>query len=80
MHLSDTPILFTKISPHSLGVSIAAGLHLIPSRTQKLSPSTANLVPRKLGANLARCPLFFHKSPAEVILEQGFFIFGAYVC
>src|SRR5262249_47453282 len=42
----------------SLGVSMAAVLHLIPSRTQKLSPPTANLVPRKLGAKIARCPLF----------------------
>jgi hypothetical protein len=40
-----------------LGVSIATGLHLIPSRTQKLSPSAAILVPRKLGAKLARRPL-----------------------
>ena len=41
---------------YRLGVSIATGLHLIPSRTQKLSPSAAILVPRKLGANLARRP------------------------
>jgi hypothetical protein len=45
-----------------LGVSIATGLHLIPSRTQQLSPSAAILVPRKLGANLARRP--------HLILEQ----------
>ncbi len=40
-----------------LGVSLAAVFHLIPSRTQKLSPPAAILVPRKLGVNLARCPL-----------------------
>ena len=37
---------------------MAAGFHLIPSRTQKLSPPTAKIVPRKLGAKLARCPFF----------------------
>jgi hypothetical protein len=42
-----------------LGVSIAAGFHLIPSRTQKLSLPAAKIVPRKLGANIARCPHFF---------------------
>ena len=42
----------------SLGVFIAAGLHLIPSRTQKLSPHTAKIVPGKPGAKIAQCPLY----------------------
>ena len=37
---------------------MAAGIHLIPSRTQKLSPHTANIVPGKPGAKIARRPLF----------------------
>ena len=64
----------------SLGVSLATGLHLIPSRTQKLSPSTANLVQRKLCAKIARCPHYFKQKASTLRksltdLEWGLFCF-----